>query len=176
MFEPMDRPNYALRPFLASDTLALRELFAQSIDVLTEDDYDEDQRAAWASEAEDAAGFAKRLSSMVTLVVEVEGELIGFGALKDNKYIDMLFVHPYAAGEGVGSTILDALERLAKARGAGTLTVQAGETAAFFFEARGFKGTERSAVSRDDLWLTTTTMVKQLKAADKPDMPPSEKT
>jgi putative acetyltransferase len=170
----MDRPNYPLRPFLPPDTMALRELFAQSIDVLTEEDYDEEQRVAWASEAEDAEAFAKRLSGMVTLVVEVDGELVGFGSLKDNMVVDMLFVHPYAAGEGVGSTILDALERLAKARGSETLTVQAGDTATLFFEARGYKGTERSAVLRDDLWLTMTTLVKQLKAAGKPDASPSE--
>ena len=163
----MTRPNYPLRPYLPGDSLALRELFAQSIDVLTEDDYDEDQRAAWASEAEDAAAFSKRLAAMVTLVVEVEDELVGFGSLKDNKVIDMLFVHPYAAGEGVGSVLLDALERIAKARGAETLTVEAGDTAQLFFEARGFKATERSSVLRDDLWLTTTTMVKDLKPAAK---------
>jgi len=50
--------DYPLRPFLPADTMALRELFAQSIEELTQEDYDEDQRAAWASAAEDAAEFA----------------------------------------------------------------------------------------------------------------------
>ena len=40
--------TYPLRPFLPGDTMALRELFAQSIEELTQDDYDEEQRAAWA--------------------------------------------------------------------------------------------------------------------------------
>ena len=164
----MTRPNYPLRPYMTADTMGLRELFAQSIDVLTEDDYGEDQRAAWASEAEDVDAFAKRLSSMVTLVIEVEDELIGFGALKDNKAIEMLFVHPYRAREGVGSTLLDALERIAKARGAESLTVDASDTAVLFFEARGYTAMERSTVLRDDLWLTMTTMVKQLRGSDVP--------
>ena len=49
--------SYPLRPFLPGDTIALRELFAQSIEELTADDYDEDQRVAWASTAADAEAF-----------------------------------------------------------------------------------------------------------------------
>ena len=38
----------SLRPFLPSDAPLLALIFQESIDVLTEDDYDLDQRAAWA--------------------------------------------------------------------------------------------------------------------------------
>ena len=48
------RPTHPLRPFMPADAIGLRELFAASIEELTQDDYDEDQRAAWASLAEDA--------------------------------------------------------------------------------------------------------------------------
>ena len=117
-----------MRPFLPSDTVPLQDLFAQSIEELTQDDYDEDQRLAWISRAADPLAFAKRLGSQVTLVVERDGEVLGFASLKDNTIIDMLYVHPYAAGEGVGSALLDALERLAKARGAKTLTADVSDT------------------------------------------------
>ena len=39
--------DFPLRPFLPADTMALRDLFAQSIEELTAEDYDEDQRLAW---------------------------------------------------------------------------------------------------------------------------------
>ena len=58
--------EYPLRPFLPADAMALRDLFAQSIDELTVDDYDEDQRIAWASSAEDAAVFRSRLAEALT--------------------------------------------------------------------------------------------------------------
>ncbi|MBN9354618.1 MAG: GNAT family N-acetyltransferase, partial [Hyphomicrobium denitrificans] len=103
--------EFPLRPFLPADTMALRDLFAQSIEELTADDYDEDQRLAWAASAADADAFRARLGGTLTLIVQVEGEYLGFGSLKDNKTIDMLYVHPDFAGEGVGTAIADALEK-----------------------------------------------------------------
>jgi putative acetyltransferase len=155
--------TYALRPFVPADTMALRELFAQSIEELTQEDYDEDQRAAWASAAEDAGAFMRRLSGMTTLVVQQEGEYLGFASLKDNKVLDMLYVHPWHAGEGVGTALADALERIATARGAETIIVDASETAVAFFESRGYEATQRNTVERAGEWLTNTTMSKQLK-------------
>lgn len=154
------RNQYALQPFLPADTLALVDLYAQSIEELTQDDYTEEQRMAWAEAAEDAETFAARLSKMVTLIVKVDGEYAGFGALKDNSTLDMLYVHPYFAGQGVGSTIADALERLAKSRGAEAVTVDASDTAEEFFQRRGYVAQHRNSVPRGDEWLTNTTMKK----------------
>jgi putative acetyltransferase len=158
--------SYPLRPFLPADTMALRELFAQSIEELTADDYDEDQRAAWAGAAADAEAFAKRLGAMTTLVVQVEGEYAGFASLKDNNVFEMLYVHPYFAGQGVGGTLAEAIERIARGRGSKEITVEASDTAEPFFEARGYEAVQRSMLPRDNLWLTNTTMKKRLGAAN----------
>jgi len=157
--------SYPLRPFLIPDTMALRDLYAQSIEELTADDYNDDQRLAWAAAAADAEAFANRLGSMTTLVVQVEGEYAGFASLKDNTVFDMLYVHPYFAGQGVGTALADAIERLAQGRGAKEITVEASDTAEPFFEARGYEATQRNMVPRDDLWLPNTTMKKKLGAA-----------
>jgi putative acetyltransferase len=157
--------DFPLRPFLPSDTMALRELFAQSIEELTQDDYDEDQRIAWASAAEDATEFSKRLGQSLTLVVQLDGEYLGFASLMDNKTVDMLFVHPYYAGEGVGSALLTALEKIAAARGADVLTADASDAAQQFFEKHGYEATQRNSVPIDDRWLSNTTMIKRLKPA-----------
>lgn len=157
--------EFPLRPFLPADTMALRDLFAQSIEELTADDYDEDQRLAWAASAADADAFRARLGGTLTLIVQVEGEYLGFGSLKDNKTIDMLYVHPDFAGEGVGTAIADALEKIAGARGAEAVTVDASDTAMPFFESRGYAAVQRNSVPRDDQWLSNTTMIKPLKDA-----------
>lgn len=156
------RPTHPLRPFMPADTIGLIEVFAASIEELCQEDYDEEQRIAWASAAEDGPAFAKRLGAMVTLVVQIEGEYAGFAALKDNTVLDMLFVHPYHAGEGVGTALCDALERIATARGASEITVDASETAAPFFEDRGYVAMRRNSIPIDDQWLTNTTMTKKL--------------
>ncbi len=162
------RAMHPLRPLLPSDIAGLRELFAQSIDVLAADDYDEAQRLAWISRAEDGQAFAQRLMTATTLVVEREGELLGFASLKDNSQIDMLYVHPYAAGEGVGTTLVDALERIAAGRGTETMSVDASETAIAFFEALKYQPLRRNSVPIEDQWLTNTTMTKALKAIAPP--------
>lgn len=156
------RQAYPLRPFLLVDTVALADLFAQSIEELTQDDYNEDQRLAWISGAEDTEAFAARLEDQLTLIVEVEGEILGFASLKDNAHFDMLFVHPYHAGQGVGTALADAIERLAQARGAKELTVDASDTALEFFEGRGYIATQRNLKPVEDQWLSNMTMKKVL--------------
>jgi len=158
----MPAQPFPIRPFMPADTMALRDLFAQSIEELTADDYTEDQRLAWISRAEDAEAFADRLSKMVTLIVQVEGEYLGFAALKDNSVLDLLYVHPYAVGQGVGTTLVDALERLAAARGAKAITVEASDTAQPFFSARGYVPGKRNLLPLGAEWLPNTTMTKKL--------------
>lgn len=160
--------DYPLRPFLPADTMALRDLFAQSIEELTQDDYDEDQRLAWIARAEDAAQFASRLASATTLVIQVDGQYLGFASLKDNKVLDMLYVHPHHAGQGVGTALCDALEKIAAARGAEAIEADASETAVLFFEGRGYAPVRRNSVPVEDMWLTNTTMTKPLKVQSAP--------
>ncbi len=157
-----------LRPFLPADAMALRELYAASIEELTQDDYDEDQRAAWASLAEDGADFARRLGAMTTLVVEIEGEHAGFASLKDNKHLEMLYVHPYYAGQGIGAALADAMERIAAGRGVTEITVDASDTAEEFFLGRSYVGVRRNTIPVDDVWLANTTMKKELKPGGAP--------
>lgn len=159
-----DRPAIPLRPYVPADALALRELFAQSVEELTQDDYDEDQRIAWVAQAEDAQAFAGRLGSQLTLVVQRDGEYAGFASLKDNSVLDMLYVHPFFVGEGIGTALADALERIAAARGAKEISVDSSDSAAIFFEGRGYVAKQRNSVPVDDQWLANTTMVKRLAA------------
>jgi putative acetyltransferase len=159
------KPSYPLRPFLPADTVPLQDLYAQSIEELTQDDYDEEQRLAWISLAEDPVAFAKRLMGNVTLVVERDGEILGFASLRGNTEIDLLYVHPYAAGEGVATALLDALEKLAEARGAKALTAEVSDTAHDVFERRGYAPVRRNNIPIGEVWLANTTMKKALAGA-----------
>ena len=96
------------------------------------------------------------------------GAAVGFAALADNRRIDMLYVHPAAAGQGAGAMLLDALERLAAGRGITELAVEASDTARGFFENRCFAAKTRNTVFRAGEWLANTTMVKPLSAKDRP--------
>jgi putative acetyltransferase len=157
-------PRLALRPFLAEDTPFLAEIFRESITELTSDDYSEAQQEAWVASADDLAAFAKKLGGHLTLVATMEGSVVGFASLAGRDTIDMLYVHPAAAGHGVGAMLVDALEKLAGARGAEKLKVDASDTARGFFEKRGYVAQQRNSISLGDEWLANTTLHKQLAA------------
>ena len=155
-------PKPALRPFLAEDTPVLAAIFAASIEELTGDDYNEAQQEAWASVADEEDQFGKRLASELTLVATLQNSPVGFAALKGADRIDMLYVHPGAAGQGVGSMLTDALEKLAGGRGAKSLTVDASDNAQEFFAKRGYVAKQRNTVTVNGEWLANTTMQKPL--------------
>jgi putative acetyltransferase len=160
----MAHPKQALRPFLPADAALLREIFRDSIEELTANDYSEAQQEAWASAANDVAEFSKKLGGQLTLVATLGGSLVGFASLANGDKIDMLYVHPAVAGQGVGAMLADALEKLARSRGAGKLSVDASDTARGFFEKRGYVAQQRNTVSVGDEWLANTTLSKQLAA------------
>ncbi len=160
-------PTFALRPFLPADTPLLAEIFREAIAELTADDYSEAQQEAWAAAAEDEAAFGKKLAGALTLIATMEGSPVGFAALAGPDKIDMLYVHPAVAGQGVGAMLADALEKLAGSRGAASLSVDASDSARGFFEKRGYVARQRNSIAVAGEWLANTTLQKQL-AAGKP--------
>jgi putative acetyltransferase len=157
-------PKMALRPYLADDTPLLAEIFRAAIVELTAEDYSEAQQEAWASTAEDEATFGKRLAAQLTLIATMGSSPIGFASLASGNKIDMLYVHPAVAGQGVGAMLVDALEKLAGSRGSVKLSVDASDSARGFFEKRGYIAQQRNTVTVGGEWLANTTLQKQLAA------------
>jgi putative acetyltransferase len=155
-------PKVGLRPFLPQDTPVLAAIFVASIDELAEEDYSDAQREAWAGAAEDEDKFGKRLAGQLTLVATIESSPVGFASLKGQDHLDLLYVLPGFARQGVATSLCDALEKLAGARGATALTVEASDTAEPFFVKRGYTAQQRNTVSVGDEWLANTTMKKSL--------------
>ena len=160
---PCESPA-GLRPFLPADAPRLAEIFRASIAELTTDDYSEAKQAAWAAAADDEAAFAARLAGELTLVATVDGAPVGFAALKGADVLDLLYVHPAVAGQGIGAQLCEAIEKLAAARGAKQLTADASDTALGFFERRGFEPQRRNTVPRNGEWLANTTVRKSFAA------------
>jgi len=158
------QPNLAMRPLLPDDVPLLAEIFRASIEELTAEDYSEAQQEAWAETADDLDAFGAKLAAELTLVATFAGSPVGFATLADNTRIDMLYVHPAAAGQGAAAMLCDALEKLAAARGAKELTVEASDTASGFFEKRGFSARTRNTVTLGGEWFANTTMIKPLAA------------
>ncbi len=165
-------PAPALRPMLPDDGPRLADIFRESIEDLTGEDYSPSQQEAWMAAADDEEAFTARLAANLTLIATIAGTPVGFASLKGADHIDMLFVHPAAARQGVGMLLVDALERIAAARGTATLVVDASDTALPLFERRGYVALRRNTVPREGEWLGNTTLQKTL--TPQPAPPPSE--
>ncbi|MGQ0443849.1 MAG: GNAT family N-acetyltransferase [Beijerinckiaceae bacterium] len=155
-------PKPSLRPYLPSDLPLLAEIRFAAIEELTVDDYDEAQRRAWASAADDDEAFAQTLERCLTLVALIGDGPVGFIAMQKDGLIDQLYVHPAVARSGVASALVDAIEKLAASRGAATLVTDASDTAKPFFEAQGYQAVHRNTIEIDGHWLGNTRMKKVL--------------
>jgi putative acetyltransferase len=159
---PQSLPQLAMRPMLPADVPLLAEIFRAAIEELAAEDYDEAQQEAWASAADDEEAFGVKLAKELTLVATYGGAAVGFASLAENRRIDMLYIHPAASGQGAGAMLCDALERLAAARGAKEITVDASDAARGFFEKRGYAAQSRNSISIGGEWLANTTMTKAI--------------
>jgi putative acetyltransferase len=159
--------SVALRPYLPADAKRCADIFRRSIEELAADDYDDAQREAWTARADDEAAFGAKLAGALTLIAMIDGAVAGFASLKGGE-IDMLFVDPEFARQGAGRTLVEALSKLAQARGAKRLTTEASDVAKPLFERLGFAAQKRNLVRKGDEWLANTTMTKSLGADPKP--------
>ena len=154
----------ALRPYLPSDAQIVSAIYAASIEELTGDDYSEAQQLAWIASNEDEAKFAARLGGQLTLIATINSSPVGFASLRGTDQIDLLYVHPAASRQGVATLLCTALEKLAGARGATNVSVDASDSASEFFSKRGYVAMQRNSLTVGDEWLANTTMKKALAA------------
>jgi putative acetyltransferase len=165
-------PKPSLRPYLTADLALLSEIRFAAIEELTVEDYGEAQRRVWASAADDEEEFAQSLEKGLTLVALIGGGPVGFISLQDGGLIEQLYVHPSIARTGVASALVDAIEKLAAARGTAMLATDASDTAKPLFEKRGFVAERRNTIEIDGEYLGNTRMTKALVPKAAPDVRP----
>lgn len=154
----------ALRPLLPRDVPFLLRMTRGSIEQLAQDDYSPGQIEAWVVSFADEAAFAARVAAGLTLVATIDGFPAGYAMLKGQDEIDLLYVAPGLVRRGVATALIEALEKLAAARGATKLTVKASDVARPFFSVRGYEPQSRNTVPLGEEWLGYTVMMKPLGA------------
>lgn len=108
-------------------------------------DYSEEQLDAWACGSVNLAAWDRSFLEHETMVAERNGQIVGFGDLRADGYLDRLYVHKDAQRQGIAAAICDMLERSA---GTKILSTHASITARGFFEKRGYKVVREQQVER----------------------------
>ena len=122
-----------------ADVPAVAALFTDTVRSVNARDYTAEQVEAWAPRPPDVAAWERSFAGRTAFVVEVDGQVAGFGDLGAGGYLDRLYVHRRHQRRGVASALAEALEEEAARRGAAELTADASITALPFFTRRGYE-------------------------------------
>ena len=153
----MQKMDFFLRPYRPGDAPALGRLFCETIHAVNIRDYSQEQVDAWATGKIDEARWEREMLARCTVIAERAGEIIGFGDMTPEGYLDRLFVHKDFQRRGVAAAICDALEGTVKAE---RYTNHASLTARPFFQARGYRVVKARQVERRGVMLPNFVMEK----------------
>ena len=151
--------NYASR-----DAEATKNVCFDAITRIASNDYSPEQIAAWvAGLPQDLAGWDAQMRSRGSFVAITCGQVAGFADVGTDGYVDMVFVSPEFAKQGVGSALLQEAEKRAHLLGADRLSAHVSLTARSLFESHGFTTVRSRCVSRDSVDLMNFRMEKSLR-------------
>ncbi|CAN7652237.1 GNAT family N-acetyltransferase [Acidovorax sp. LjRoot74] len=156
-------PTFFIRSFRPGDAPALRSVFHAAVHHLTSSHYSAEQRAAWGPAEHDATQWAARMQANQPFVAEAkDGAIAGFADLQPSGYIDMFFVAPAFARQGVGQALMAHIHAQAAQQGLVRLWADVSLVAEPFFAAQGFAVEARQAVERAGVVLHNARMGKAL--------------
>ena len=146
----MQRRDPAVRPAREEDARALLEVHRDAVHRLAAADYPAAVTAEWSPPVDPArvAAFLRNPDGEVRLAAELEGRIVGFGALVPAEAeLRACYVAARAARRGVGRALVGAIEAIARAEGLQRLTLDSSLTAVGFYRRLGYavvaEGTHR---------------------------------
>lgn len=146
-----------LREYRASDCPEVARLFYDTVHSVCAGDYTPEQLDAWADGHPDLEAWDRSLRAQDTLVAEEGGQILGFGDMTADGYLDRLFVHREAQGRGITYDLCAALERRCSAP---EFTVHASRTALSLFRDRGYRVVREEQVERRGGLLANFVMIR----------------
>lgn len=149
-------PGIRIRNYESKDCEAMAKLFYDTVHTVNARDYTQAQLDAWATGRVDVKGWDASFRNHKTLVAEKNGQILGFGDMTEDGYLDRLYVHRDWQGKGIATAICDALEASVK----GSVTTHASITARPFFAHRGYEVRREQQVERQGILLTNFVMEK----------------
>lgn len=138
-----------IREFRFGDEPALHAVYHSAIHQIAIRDYTAEQVNAWAPDTLDLEVWKKRMRGIKPFVAVADGEIVGYGDVQTNGYIDHFFVSGTCPRQGVGRLLMEKIHETANQIGLSELRSDVSRTAQPFFEHFGFQVVEqRSPVIR----------------------------
>ncbi|MFQ6548303.1 GNAT family N-acetyltransferase [Aestuariibius sp. 2305UL40-4] len=156
-----------LRPFKLDQAASARRLMHDAIRIGAAELYDADQRSAWSPSPAPGPEWRDRLADHITIMAfEVLPEidvLAGFGTIRRDGYLDLLFVAPNQRRSGLAGRLHDALLDGLTDPLPERLTTRASLYARPFLERRGWVVTAEDPQTRGEATLPAYAMERPYK-------------
>jgi putative acetyltransferase len=127
----------AYRRVTKADTEVLFDIRRNSIKSLATKTMSSAQAENWAADLT-LAGMARKIAELELWVAEVDGAVVGWGAIRAD-HLEGLYTDPERAGQGIGSGLLNMLEGLLRQRGIAAVHAEASWNAETFYFQRGYE-------------------------------------
>ena len=128
-----------LRPFQPSDLEQLIGVYRAAIHTLAAPFYTPAELSAWAPPTMDPDRWRQRLATVRAMVADEDGLVAGFLAYELTGHIDMLFILPPFARQGLATRLYAEVEAELRKATVSRVFVEASLAARPFFEHVGFR-------------------------------------
>jgi putative acetyltransferase len=121
-----------------SDLQEMQQLYIETIQFVCKNDYNPAQIEAWISGVKNTDRWTEVIETQFVLLAIIQNQIVGFGTLKDENYIDFFYIHKDFQRQGIADKILAELELEAQNHNSKIITSDISITAKPFFEKKGF--------------------------------------
>lgn len=155
--------NIVIRLYSEADASSLAAIYFNTIHNINSKDYSPEQINAWAPVSSlETDGWMHKWQKLIPIVATIDKKVVGFAELENNGHIDCFYCHHEYQGCGVGSALLNEVEKSARKSKLNKLFAEVSITAKPFFEAKGFTVTKQQSVVVREVELTNFVMEKLL--------------
>lgn len=150
-------PRIFLRRYEPADCETMAKLFYDTVHTVNATDYTKEQLDVWADGKVDLEKWNQSFLEHYSIVAIQDDEIVGFGDMAEDGYLDRLYVHKDYQKKGIATAICNKLENYTDAA---TIITHASITAKPFFEKRGYETVKEQQVERKGILLTNYVMQK----------------
>ena len=144
-----DMNTIDIRPFDSKYSLAVTNIFYDSIHGISENVYTKVQQNAWAPLPRDYGKWRTKLQAQPPFMAFTNDDLAGFIYMDDTGYIDWLFVDPKFQGQGIANALYNRVYEQAKTQGIDKLSIQASKMLMPMMRGKGFRVVKSQEVEKN---------------------------
>ena len=131
-----------IRRYKFGEEEAVWQVYYRSTREVISREYTPEQVKRWAPDIIDQKEWTQRLIKKNPFVAVANDKIVGFAELEPDGHIDRFYCLPEWVGKGVGTQLLNSIEREAFATGIERLFAESSTLAIGFFKSKGFEVVE----------------------------------